>query len=428
MVTHWLLRQRAKSSFQSGRQANQKTLTSESQTLNLNKSKAKDASRSKTSADSAARKDDRASDSLSVKYRVRWLNGIIGTNPSIEALKSQLASNSSTRSFMFIGPLGSGKTTMQRIIAQSLSCLNPGEDGRPCNECGSCKFFKVTGPIGHPDVVEINCADHTGVDDMRNLRSTFNARPMIGRHRVVMLDEVQMLSKNAKELLLKPFEEPPPWLVIILSTMEPDAFSDTVGLALKSRATVVYPPRPGDNEIATRLITIAKREGHVLSKEMAGAIATKSDGIMRFALSALHTVISSGSSNVSDIEQVELITSRVVGKSPYELAKLALNGLYNQDVPAAIMAIAQSENAKFMLKLLIESNSNVIKARIDPKLIEHNGARWTASDLARTKLSTNGIARIGEKLQDVLKMTHDYSVDTGQALIHFAAALWPDKK
>lgn len=378
----------------------------------------------KTVATSRAATDTKVTgvDSLAVRYRSRWFTSVVGNSPSLESAKNKLARGALPRSLIVIGPYGSGKTTVSRIIAQSVTCTEPGEGGRPCRMCDSCKFFaNVTGGAkGHPDVIELNCSDKTGVDDMRQVLASIGARPLIGRHRVVHLDEVQKLSESAKNSLLKSFEEPPPHTYIILSTMEPERFyNDKAGTAIKSRGLEIITPHPTVAEVAGHLERIANAEKQVLDQSIYKMIAQQTGGIMRDAIKTLDFVFDADPAALKDITKAEAVISKVVGKSPFGVAKNALISFYSSDMAGLVTALTEFENHQFIVKIMIEQNVEAIKHRYAPKTVDARAA-WAARDIAACKAGTMTMGKLGLKLQEIQQ--HGYVINAGHSLINLLAS------
>ena len=362
-------------------------------------------------------------DSLAVRYRTRWFTSFVGKSPTLDSARKKLERGALNRSIIIVGPYGTDKTTVGRMIAQSVTCINPGEDGRPCRKCDSCKFFaNVTGGAkGHPDVLEINCSDKTGVDDMRQVLSSIGARPLIGRHRVVHMDEVQKLSESAKQGLLKAFEEPPPHTYIILSTMEPERFyNDKAGTAIKSRGTEIVMPHPTNAEVEEHLAKIAKAEGRDLSPSVYKLIAAQTGGIMRDAIKTLDFVFDSDPASLKDSAKAEAVISKAVGRSPFGVAKNALVSLYSSDVAGVAAALAEFDNHQFLVKIMIEQNAESIKYRVDRRLVDSRAA-WAARDIASCDVHISLMGKLGIKLQEIQQ--HGYNISAGHALINLSASM-----
>src|SRR3954452_25088200 len=164
-----------------------------------------------------------AMQSLYRRYRPRRFGEIRGQEHVVRALRNAVINQREGQAYLFSGPRGTGKTTSARILAKVLNCERP-VDGEPCCECASC--LTVERGTSY-DVHELDAASNNGVDAMRELIERA-ALGTPGRHKVYILDEVHMLSKAAEAALLKTLEEPPPHVVFVLATTDPQRVSDTI--------------------------------------------------------------------------------------------------------------------------------------------------------------------------------------------------------
>lgn len=157
---------------------------------------------------------------LITRYRPKRLDEMVGQPDATQKLQAMFLSKC-VRPVLLIGSTGSGKTTLARIIARSLNCMNPDINGEPCGSCRSCSRFDNG---NHPDLIERNAADYTGIDSMRGDISHSSFSPQTN-YRVFFYDEAHRLSPEARDCLLKSLEEPPPKTLFILATTEVDTFS-----------------------------------------------------------------------------------------------------------------------------------------------------------------------------------------------------------
>ena len=162
--------------------------------------------------------------SLARLYRPRTFSDLIGQEAVVRSLTRGLSSGVMTQAYLFSGERGVGKTTVARILAKAINCQS-GPTATPCLECSSCLEIAEG---RSPDVTEMDGASHTGVDDVRTLREGLVYAPLTSRSRIVIIDEVHMLSTSAFNALLKTLEEPPPHVVFILATTEAHKIPDTV--------------------------------------------------------------------------------------------------------------------------------------------------------------------------------------------------------
>lgn len=221
---------------------------------------------------------------LSRKYRPQSLEEIVGQPLVVKSLKACLDNNKVPHAFLLYGIRGIGKTTIARIIAKCLSCKNSSKISNPCNECQSCKSFTNN---NHLDIMEIDAASRTGVDDIRDIIDACQYSPVLGKYKIFIIDEVHMLSKSAFNALLKTLEEPPAHVKFIFATTEINKIPETI----LSRC-ISLQLKPISNEILSNyLIDIANKEGCKLSIESAKIISEESEGSARDALSILEQAI-----------------------------------------------------------------------------------------------------------------------------------------
>ncbi|MCD7771383.1 MAG: DNA polymerase III subunit gamma/tau [Oscillospiraceae bacterium] len=213
------------------------------------------------------------------KWRPMTFDDVVSQPHITTTLKRQISEGKTAHAYLFTGSRGTGKTTCARIFAKAVNCRNP-HDGRPCLECDICKAAD-NGTLN--DIIEIDAASNTGVDDIRELRESTVYTPELARYKVYIIDEVHMLSNQAWGALLKIMEEPPEHVKFILATTE----IHKVPLTIISRCQRFDFRRILPEDIKARLLYIAEQEKISLDDEAATAIARISDGAMRDALSIL---------------------------------------------------------------------------------------------------------------------------------------------
>src|SRR5215472_15175120 len=166
---------------------------------------------------------------LARKYRPVDFTTLVGQEAMVRTLRNAIASGRIAHAFMLTGVRGVGKTTTARIIARALNCIGPDGSGgptvAPCGECGHCRAIAEDRDV---DVIEMDAASRTGVDDIRELTDGVRYRPISARYKVYIIDEVHMLSQNAFNALLKTLEEPPPDVIFIFATTEVNKVPVTV--------------------------------------------------------------------------------------------------------------------------------------------------------------------------------------------------------
>src|SRR5438309_2174798 len=255
---------------------------------------------------------------LARKYRPKQFSDLIVQDHVAAALRGAVVGGRVAHGYLFAGPRGVGKTTAARILAMALNCerrQSSGVAGEPCGECDSCT--RIWTGAANLDVVELDAASNRGVDDARDLRErAMYAASAEGRHKVYIVDEAHMLTREAWNALLKILEEPPPRVVFVFATTEPQKIAQSAAPIL-SRLQRFDFRRIGPHAIADRLRQVVTAEGLVADDEALRLIAKSADGGMRDGLSILDQVASFGEGpatgvRVSDV--LGLISDDVYGE------------------------------------------------------------------------------------------------------------------
>ena len=165
------------------------------------------------------------SEALYRKWRPKLWDEVVGQDHIVQTIRNAIKSDRIGHAYLFSGPRGTGKTTTARLLAKAANCLNSDLNNRPCNECDFCKSVNNNRFM---DLIEIDAASNTSVDDVRDLREKINFSPTQGRFKVYIIDEVHMLSTAAFNALLKTLEEPPAHAIFILATTEVHKIPATV--------------------------------------------------------------------------------------------------------------------------------------------------------------------------------------------------------
>ncbi len=225
---------------------------------------------------------------LARKYRPRDFSTLYGQGALVRTLTNAITSGRLAHAFMLTGVRGVGKTTTARILARALNCSAPGVEGPTPDPCGTCDNCAAILGDHHPDVLEMDAASHTGVDDIRELQKTVAYRPTLGRFKIFIIDEVHMLSSNAFNALLKTLEEPPDQVIFIFATTE----IRKVPVTVLSRCQR-FDLRRIDMDVLVDLFThVIGQEGLEAEAEALSLIARAADGSARDGLSILDQAIS----------------------------------------------------------------------------------------------------------------------------------------
>lgn len=233
-------------------------------------------------------------------YRPNAFKDVAGHQNIVEILTFELKNNNFDHAYLFAGQRGTGKTSVARILAKGINCLDL-QNGDSCNACANCQAFNNN---QFPDIYEIDAASNNGVDEIRNIKNNVQTLPIIGQYKVYIIDEVHMLSKAAFNALLKTLEEPPKHVVFILATTEYDKIPQTI----ISRCQTFNFKRISNQDLIARIDFIAHEEGYHLSQEAARQIYAISEGSLRDALNDLEQLmVVAYDSKKIDIEAVKTL-------------------------------------------------------------------------------------------------------------------------
>ncbi|HRY36438.1 MAG TPA: DNA polymerase III subunit gamma/tau [Candidatus Magasanikbacteria bacterium] len=231
------------------------------------------------------------------KYRPQKFSDLVEQKHLVKTLQNEISGDKIAHAYLFSGPRGVGKTTLARLFAKAVNCQNRKHgEYEPCDECSSCLEISASRNI---DVIEIDAASHTGVDNVReNIIENAQFKPTKSKYKVFIIDEVHMLSTSAFNALLKTLEEPPSHAVFILATTEPQKIPATI----ISRCQRFNFKKINFDSLIKRLEDIAEQEKIKVDESVLRKVAAKSDGCMRDAESLLGQIFSSGKNKISKEE------------------------------------------------------------------------------------------------------------------------------
>jgi DNA polymerase-3 subunit gamma/tau len=236
---------------------------------------------------------------LARKWRPQSFSSLVGQEPIVTALRNALREGRIAQAYLFSGIRGVGKTTAARVLAKALNCEN-GPAADPCNECATCRDITRGSEL---DVIEVDAATYSKVEQVRELTESLRYGPASHRYKVVVLDEVHRLSRQAFDALLKIVEEPPPFLVFIFATTEIDAVPATI----LSRCQEFHFRRVPSQTLATYLRSIAEAESITASDTALRLIARAGEGSVRDSVALLDQLATFGSGTIADGDAIRLL-------------------------------------------------------------------------------------------------------------------------
>ncbi|HEU4323032.1 MAG TPA: DNA polymerase III subunit gamma/tau [Roseiflexaceae bacterium] len=268
-----------------------------------------------------------ASQALYRRYRSQTFSELVGQEHIVQTLRNALAEGRTAHAYLFTGPRGVGKTSVARLLAKAVNCTAAVAE-RPCGTCASCVAVAEGSAV---DVIEMDAASHTSVEDAREIIERVQFRPTIGSYKVYIIDEVHMLSTAAFNALLKTLEEPPGHALFILATTEVHKVPKTI----LSRCQQFVFSRHTIAATAQHLHAIASEEGFALEAGVAEVIARGATGSMRDALSLLDQLMAYGDRTIT-LAQVRSL----IGSSEAQEVAALVEALIGADIAGALRAVA----------------------------------------------------------------------------------------
>lgn len=264
------------------------------------------------------------------KWRPQTFDQVVGQEHVTQTLRNALASGWVRHAYLFAGLRGTGKTTMARLVAKAVNCLAEDPAVRPCNDCGVCRAVNEGRFL---DLIEIDAASHTSVDDVRDLRDKIGFRPNEGRYKVYIIDEVHRFSGSAFDALLKTLEEPPQHAIFILATTE----IHKVPATILSRCQRFDFRRIPVQQIIQRLQRLAEAEGISVEPEALALIARSATGSLRDAESLFDQLAAANVAGVT-LAQVQ----GTLGTIDAQLVANLVDSMVRRDVAAGLSLIDQA--------------------------------------------------------------------------------------
>lgn len=307
------------------------------------------------------------------KYRPKTFDDVYGQQIVVQTLKNVIKNNKLTHAYLFVGPRGTGKTSIAKIFAKTINCLHP-EDGLSCEKCDICISNNSNENV---DIIEMDAASNNGVDEIREIRNHITLLPTVSKYKIYIIDEVHMLTTGAFNALLKTLEEPPEHIIFILATTEPHK----IPLTIMSRCqSFEFKPIPVST-IKERLKYICAQENINIDDKSLNLIAEESNGGLRDAVSMLDQLNAYADGNIK-YEDVLLLNGRI---NDNEIEKF-MTEMVNDDLNSVFTKIEswQEEGKNFiyicedfirflrneLIKFKLENNSNIVNLIGENKTIE----------------------------------------------------------
>lgn len=307
------------------------------------------------------------------KYRPKTFDDVYGQQIVVQTLKNVIKNNKLTHAYLFVGPRGTGKTSIAKIFAKTINCLHP-EDGLSCEKCDICISNNSNENV---DIIEMDAASNNGVDEIREIRNHITLLPTVSKYKIYIIDEVHMLTTGAFNALLKTLEEPPEHIIFILATTEPHK----IPLTIMSRCqSFEFKPIPVAT-IKERLKYICAQENINIDDKSLNLIAEESNGGLRDAVSMLDQLNAYADGNIK-YEDVLLLNGRINNN---EIEKF-MTEMVNDDLNSVFTKIEswQEEGKNFiyicedfirflrneLIKFKLENNSNIVNLIGENKTIE----------------------------------------------------------
>ena len=293
------------------------------------------------------------------KYRPSSFSEVSGENEIVKSLKLSLKNKSMAHAYLFSGPRGVGKTTIARLIAKGVNCLNLKENGEPCNECKNCKAINEG---RFSDLIEIDAASNRSIDEIRSLKEKINYQPVEGLKKVYIIDEAHMLTKEAFNALLKTLEEPPAHVMFILATTELEKILPTI-ISRCQR----YDFKPLDlEEMKAGLEHILKEENLSMTDDVYSVIYENSSGSMRDSISILERLIVTANGKEINLK----IAEDTLGITPSSRIKIFLNKILNENEYDIINELESLANESFDIELFFKDLAKYCKNAILKKELD----------------------------------------------------------
>jgi len=329
------------------------------------------------------------------KYRPQNFSEIIGQEHIVQTLTNSIVAKSISHAYLFTGPRGSGKTTIARLFAKAINCQNI-DSFEPCNKCNSCLEIMQSKSM---DLIEIDGASHTGIDDVRELIEGIRFAPINSKYKIFIIDECHQLSKSAFNALLKTLEEPPSHAIFILATTEVHKMLPTI----ISRCQRFDFRRLQIIEIIKKLEFISKKENIKFEDSALPLIALNARGSFRDAESLLDECISfSGSANIIKTEDIKKLLGIVEASQISQFVDYLIRKNTKEAIAHLNSMADNGIDLHEFVKTLIFYLRQLLLLKISPDFLNLQNSGLSEKEIEKMKIQTAGLNN--KNLQNMLEL------------------------
>ncbi len=296
---------------------------------------------------------------LARKYRPQSFREVLGQDAIVTTLKNAIKRRSLAHAYLWCGARGTGKTTLARVLAKALNCQQPTPDCEPCNQCSSCREITAGNSL---DVLEIDGASHRGIDDIRQINETVGYATSTGMYKIYIIDEVHMLTKEAFNALLKTLEEPPPKVIFLFATTEPNKVPATI-LSRCQRFNLSRIPLA---DIMNKLRQIAGDLNVSVQEEALRMLAIRADGGLRDAESLFDQILAFHEGSVT-VETVAVVLGMMPRDCFFELDRAGKEANLAIAFEIANQVFSQGKDIGQFLESLIDHFRNILLIKLSGK-------------------------------------------------------------